>query len=77
MKNLMLIICLAIFLGGCATSHPSADAGPFVTDITFDGKGNMLITKDTVAFVQGGPFTHLRNRGNPITTIVKIPQNGR
>ena len=74
MKKLIPIICLAIFLGGCATSQ-YGDGGPFVTDITFDDKGNMLITKDTVAFVEGGPFTHLRNRGNPITTIVKIPKN--
>ena len=44
--NLLMIILLAaaLALSGCST------AGPFVTDVAYDGEGNLLITKNSVKF---------------------------
>jgi hypothetical protein len=49
MKNLILIICLGVFLGGCSESSPGFRViGPYVTNITYDRKGDLLITKEKI-----------------------------
>lgn len=55
-----------IFMAGC--TH----AGPYVTDITYDGRGNLIITKDSVRFCPfTGPFLIGRvSSGRMATTSV-------
>lgn len=43
MKRLIILI-LCLFIGGCST------AGPFVTSISSDGKGNLIIEKQKVLY---------------------------
>ena len=64
--RLMLIVCILLFLG-CSS------AGPFVTGISSDGRGNLIIEKNTVEY---NSFTGTVSLGdNPSTTVIQvIPQ---
>ena len=59
---------LLLILGGCSS------AGPYVTNISSDGQGNLIIEKNTAIF---NSFTGTVSSGdNPTTTKVQIiPQN--
>jgi len=41
----MILFCVSFLVAGCATF-----AGPFVTNISSDGKGGIIVEKDTVRF---------------------------
>ena len=45
--SIAILVCLgvaAVLLPGCTT------AGPYVTNVAYDGQGNLLVTKNTVVF---------------------------
>ena len=66
MKKLMSVIVLGVcaLLGGCST------AGPFVTNISSDGRGNLIVEKNTVHF---NPFIGYVYLGNaPSSSSIKI-----
>jgi type IV secretion system protein VirB7 len=63
---LILLLAAAACIGGCST------AGPYVTDVAYDGEGNLLITKNTVVF---DAFFGVVSTGDSEQTIViKTPK---
>ena len=56
-----LLISAVGILGGCST------AGPFITNISSDGKGNLVVEKNTVHF---NGFTGVVSTGEVPTTQV-------
>lgn len=66
MRNVLLcVVLIGLFVAvqGCS------NAGPFVTDIGFDGE-TLVITKNTVVL---DPFLGIvKNGNNPTTTKIKI-----
>ena len=67
---LLTIGALALVLIGCST------AGPFVTNISSDGQGNLIIEKNTVKF---NSFTGNVSSGEtPTTSTIRVvPNEGR
>ncbi|MBA7496447.1 hypothetical protein ES702_07055 [subsurface metagenome] len=63
---ILLILCL-IGLAGCSS------AGPFVTDIGYDGEGNLVITKNMIVF--NNFMAHISNGENPQTIVIKSPKD--
>ena len=67
MKKLVILTIIAgyaIFtVMGCST------AGPFVTNISSDGRGNLIIEKNTVRM---NGFTGNISSGRPSTTTIKV-----
>ena len=63
MKRLMLL-ALIILLAGCST------AGPFVTSISSDGRGNLVVEKDSVEF--NGWLGVVGNKGQPTTSTINL-----
>lgn len=63
---ILLLICL-IGLTGCTTT-----AGPYVTDVSFDGEGNLMITKNTV--VLNAFLGAINNGDKPQTIIITVPK---
>ncbi|EIP96832.1 hypothetical protein OpiT1DRAFT_01257 [Opitutaceae bacterium TAV1] len=62
-----LLIAAAGFLGGCTT------AGPFVTNISSDGQGNLVVEKNTVHF---NAFTGAVSSGEaPTVQTIRIHQS--
>lgn len=61
-------VCFLLILGGCSS------AGPYVTNISSDGQGNLIIEKNTAIF---NSFTGTVSSGdNPTTTKVQVvPQD--
>jgi len=67
MKRLLIFLLLCfIGLAGCSY------AGPFVTDIGYDGEGNLVITKNMIVF--NGGVGGLSNGENPQTIVIKSPK---
>jgi len=75
MRKKSVFYCLCFFLavilfslGGCTT------AGPYVTSISSDGQGNLIVEKNTAVF---NAFTGTVSSGdNPTTTRIQvIPQH--
>ena len=65
---ILLILCL-IGLAGCS---PIGVGGPFVTDIGYDGEGNLVITKNSILY---DPFWgSFFNSDNPQTIVIKSPK---
>jgi len=67
--SISLMLCLVaagIILSGC--TH----AGPYVTNIAYDGQGNLLVTKNTVVF--NGFFGTIENGDKETTVIIPAPQ---
>lgn len=63
---ILLILCL-VGLAGCETT-----AGPFVTDIGYDGEGNLMVTKNMVIY---NYWTYsISNGDNPQTIVIKSPK---
>ncbi len=64
MKKFILPILAAAVLSGCTT------AGPFVTNISSDGKGNLVVEKNTVHM---NPFTGAISAGEqPTVTTIRV-----
>lgn len=62
---IVLVICF-IALNGCS------NAGPYVTDVSFDGEGNLLVTKNVVTY---NMFLGVVSNGdNPQTILIKTPK---
>ena len=66
----------AIWAAAAATLAGCSTAGPFVTTISSDGKGNLIVQKNIV-HVNG--FTGMISMGdNPTTETVKVlPESGQ
>ena len=69
MKNLLIVslvgMLIAVGLVGCS---PIIVGGPFVTDIAYDGEGNLLITKNTITYDPW--WGHFSNGANPQTIVI-------
>jgi hypothetical protein len=63
---LALVLMSLVFISGCT------NAGPFVTDIAFDGEGNLLVTKNTAQF--NWFFGTISSGENEQTIIIKMPK---
>ena len=67
MKNVLLAV---VFVGMLISVVGCSNAGPFVTDISSDGDGRLIITKNTVVF---DPFFGIIKDGNrPIIYTIKV-----
>ena len=64
---ILLILCL-IGLAGCFETN----AGPFITDIGYDGEGNLVITKNMI--ILDGFTGAISNGANPQTIVIKSPK---
>jgi len=72
MKRLLIFLVLCfIVLSGC-TSGVGVAAGPFVTDIGYDGEGSLVITKNSIVFDPW--WGTLSNSDNPQTIVIKSPK---
>ena len=73
MKKLLLVslvgVLLVVGLAGCSMT---TNAGPFVTNIAYDGEGNLLVTKNTV--VLNAFMGTIHNGENPQTIVIKAPK---
>ncbi len=72
MRKLMLLLVVAgmlISVGGCTS------AGPFVTDISSDGEGRIIITKNTVVY--DAFFGVIKDGNRPITYTIKLQSDDR
>jgi len=56
----------ALTVAGCSS------AGPFVTDVAYDGEGNLLVTKNMIV-LDGFNWT-ISNGQNPQTIVIKSPK---
>lgn len=70
MKARILVILLlgAMLVAGCTS------AGPYVTDIAYDGEGNLMVTKNTVKF--NWFFGTVHTGENEQTIVIKTPKYG-
>lgn len=69
MKNRIAILAVALLGCSCST------AGPFVTSVSSDGRGNLVIEK---SMVQMNAFTGTISNKNPTTTTIRVvPSTGR
>jgi len=62
----LFILLLALTVAGCSS------AGPFVTDVAYDGEGNLLVTKNMIV-LDGFNWT-ISNGQNPQTIVIKSPK---
>lgn len=68
-KLLILLILCLIGLVGCTTV---TTAGPFVTDIGYDGEGSLVITKNMIVYDYF--VGTISNGENPQTIVIKSPK---
>ena len=66
---MLLVFVLAVGLTGCSMK---TNAGPFVTDIAYDGEGNLLVTKNMI--VLDAFMGTVSNGENPQTIVIKSPK---
>lgn len=64
---ILLILCFLV-LSGCTYTL----GGPFVTDISYDDEGNLLVTKNTFIYKS---FSGYQNGENPQTIVIKTPKS--
>lgn len=67
--SISLVVCLIVavmILTGC--TH----AGPYVTNIAYDGQGNLLVTKNTVVF--NWFFSTVGNGDKETTVMIQAPK---
>jgi len=70
MKKVMLTICL---IGMFVSVQGCTNAGPFVTDISSDGNGGLVITKSTVVL---DPFLGvIRDGDKSIVYTIKVDKD--
>ncbi|KKN35463.1 hypothetical protein LCGC14_0783150 [marine sediment metagenome] len=63
-KLLIVLVVIGMLISGCTS------AGPFVTDISSDGNGRLIITKNTVVY---NSFLGVVTDGNkPIVYRIKV-----
>ena len=62
----LFVLLLALTVAGCSS------AGPFVTDIAYDGEGNLLVTKNMI--VLDAFMGTISNGENPQTIVIKAPK---
>ncbi len=67
MKKPLRMTCALLL--GCAAATSCSTAGPFVTSISSDGQGNLIIEKSMVKF---NPFVGHVSNTKPSTTTIKI-----
>ena len=65
-KCAIVLIALTI-LGGCTS------AGPFITNISSDGRGNLIVEKSRIKY--NGFMGTISNEGGTTTTIRVIPED--
>jgi hypothetical protein len=65
MAGIGMIISVLVTLTGCTTS-----AGPFVTSITSDGKGNIVVEKNTV--IVNGITGTVTSGSNPQQEVIRV-----
>lgn len=68
MRKLLLILLMLLLIGlsGCT---PMVLGGPLVTDIAYDGEGNLVITKNSIMY---DPFWgSVFMSDNPQTIVIK------
>jgi len=64
-RFLILLILFLVGIGGCTPTN----IGPFVTDIAYDGEGNLTVTKNML--VLDSFAKTLSIGGNPQTIVIK------
>ena len=64
----LIIVGLFVLLAAAGCSN----AGPFVTDIAYDGEGNLLVTKNMI--VLDAFMGTISNGENPQTIVIKSPK---
>jgi len=63
-------LAVLVVIAACAVSTGCTTAGPFVTSISSDGRGNLIVEKNTV---HHNAFTGTISSGdNPTTTSIKL-----
>ena len=63
-KNLLVLGALALILAGCSS------AGPYVTNISSDGNGNIIVEKNMVKY--NGWTGSVSAGDHPTTTTIKM-----
>ncbi len=64
--SLACLLVAAVFIAGCTS------AGPYVTNVGYDGEGNLIITKNTVKL--NWFFGTIHNGENEHSIVVKTPK---
>ena len=67
------VVLMAILLVVISLSQGCSNAGPFVTDISSDGDGNLLITKNTIVF--DSILGVVKDGNHPIVYKIKVFKN--
>jgi hypothetical protein len=67
-RFLILMILCFVGLAGCT---PRVIAGPFVTSISYDDEGNLLVTTNTIVFDE---FSGYMNSEYPKSIVIKTPK---
>ena len=67
MKTKLVVVALSLFACSCST------AGPFITNISSDGKGNLVIEK---SMVRMNAFTGTVSNTEPTTSTIRLYQPG-
>jgi len=62
-----MLVVVAVYVTGCS------NAGPYVTDVAFDGEGNLLVTKNMITF--NAFFGTVENGSNSQTVVIKMPKS--
>ena len=65
-KIIVILLLGALLISGCTT------AGPFVTDIAYDGEGNLVVMKNTVVF--NWFFGTVSTGDKSQTVVIKTPK---
>jgi hypothetical protein len=68
---MMRIVVLAVLALVMVTAMGCSSAGPFVTDVGYDGQGNLVVTKNTI--VLDAFFGVVKNGDNPQTYVLAAP----
>ena len=70
MRALLIVLAVVgVLVAGCSMK---TNAGPFVTDIAYDGEGNLLVTKNMI--VLDAFMGTISNGENPQAIVIKAPK---
>lgn len=70
-KSLILLLLCCILIGFIASG--CTQAGPYVTNVGYDGQGNLVITKNTVVF--NWFFGTIGNGDKETTVMIRSPKS--